>query len=235
MWSSDRIKERAAMSRSPWLAGLALLALGACATHEAAGHPPLTPTERYAIEVRPIPQEVKLAVHPGGLSPTQADALAVLATDWLQADQGEITLKAPEHGPDRAAAYRTAFDARDFLIAQGVPASQVRLIGYEADGDAGAPVVVGFLRYEAKGPQCGRSWSNLAAVSSNQEYPEFGCAVTADIAAQIADPADLLRPRAMDPPDAQRRQQVTDYYRKGQITSTPKDPQADGTLATVGQ
>ncbi len=39
----------------------------------------------------------------------------------------------------------------------------------------------------------------------------------------------------MDPPDAQRRQAVTDAYRKPAMTSTPKDPQADGTLAAVGQ
>ena len=61
----------------------------------------------------------------------------------------------------------------------------------------------GFMRYVAKGPDCGRSWSNLAAVDDNREYAEFGCALTANIAAQLGNPADLVNPRAAD--DAERR------------------------------
>jgi len=224
------------MRLTPWLSGLALLALGACGGNiDPAGHTALTPTEHYAIEVHPAPQEMKLAAHSGGLSSTQVEALRVFVSDWRDAEAGEVTLKAPEHGPDRAAAYRTTIDARDFLIAHGVHADKIQIVGYEAGGDEKAPILVGFLRYEAKGPQCGGSWSDLSQDESNREYPEFGCALTADFAAQIADPADLLNPRASDPPDAQRRQTVTDAYRKAAITSTPKDPQADGTLATVGQ
>jgi pilus assembly protein CpaD len=194
-----------------------------------------TPTERYAIQVTPAPLELKLAAHGDGLSPAQVEALRTFVNDWRNADGPDITLKAPEHGPDRDAAYRTTTDARDFLIAQGVLPAKLRVVGYEAGGDAKAPVLVGFLRYEAKGPTCGQSWSDLTKEWDNHEYPEFGCAITANIAAQIGNPADLLQPRASDPPDAQRRQKVTDGYRQASVTSTPKDPQADGTLATVGQ
>ena len=56
----------------------------------------------------------------------------------------------------------------------------------------------------------------------NEGYPEFGCAVTANIAAQIADPADLLAPRASDAPDAQRRQVVLDKYRQGCLLYTSR-------------
>lgn len=224
------------MRSAPMVAALAMLALGACATGQSS--PPYTattPTEHFAIQVKPAPQELKLAAHADGLSPAQAEALRVFVSDWRDADGPEITLKAPEHGPDRDAAYRTTTDARDFLISQGVLPSQLRVVGYEAGGDAKAPVLVGFLRYEAKGPTCGQSWSDLTRDADNREYPEFGCAVTADIAAMIANPADLLQPRASDPADAQRRQKVTESYRQAAITSSPKDPQADGTLATVGQ
>ncbi|HTX51357.1 MAG TPA: CpaD family pilus assembly protein [Caulobacteraceae bacterium] len=223
------------MRSAPTIAVLALLALGACATDRTPAHDAVTPTEHYAIQVTPAPLELKLAAHADGLSPAQVEALRVFVSDWRNADEPDITLKAPEHGPDRDAAYRTTTDAHDFLVSQGVLPAKLRVIGYEAGGDANAPVLVGFLRYDAKGPTCGQSWSDLSQESSNREYPEFGCAVTADIAAMIANPADLLQPRASDPPDAQRRQTVTDKYRQGVTTSTPKDPQADGTLATVGQ
>jgi pilus assembly protein CpaD len=224
------------MRATPWLAALGLLALGACATDDAAldkGGP--LATEHYAIDVKPAPQELQLAAHPSGLSPTQVDALKTFVADWRDANGGDVTLKAPEHGPDRDAAYRTVVDTRDYLVAQGVLAQKIRITGYDAGGDAKAPILVGFVRYVAKGPVCGQSWSDLTQVDDNREYPEFGCAVTANVAAQIGDPADLLQARASDPPDAQRRQAVTDAYRKPSTTSTPKDPQADGTLAAVGQ
>lgn len=226
------------MRLSPWLASLALLALGACVNgveERGAGPRALTPTEQYGIEVRPAPEELKLAPHATGLSLAQTAALRDFASRWAGVEGGDVTVKAPEHGPDPADAYRTATDARDFLVARGVAASKVRIIGYEANGDVHAPVVVGYIRYQAKGPQCAHGWGNLAAVADNREYPEFGCALTANIAAQIADPADLLAPRASDAPDAARRGAVIDKYRQGQLTSTPKDSQADGTLANVGQ
>jgi len=56
------------------------------------------------------------------------------------------------------------------------------------------------------------------------------------IAAQVADPADLLHPRTEAPPDAARRQTVLDKYRQGAVTSAAKDTQANGAVSTtVGQ
>jgi pilus assembly protein CpaD len=223
------------------LTGLSLLALGACATdafahgQKAVDPPPITPAERFSIQVDPSPLELKLAVHDAGISPPQADALRDFAGRWMQTDRAPITIKAPEHGPAQAAVYRTAAAARDFLIGQGVDPGAVRIVGYEASGDGGAPVVVGFVRYQARGPQCGRAWDDLARDYHADGYAEFGCAVTANIAAQMAEPADLLHQRDMDPPDAQRRQNVIDKYRQGAQTSTIKDSQANGAVSSTGQ
>jgi pilus assembly protein CpaD len=233
-------QHRSLLNASAALIVLGLLALGGCATdgaeHEAKVAPPILPTERYSIEVSPAPQEMKLAAHASGLSSTQADALGQFVHDWMAATGGEITLKAPEHGPDPAGAYRTVTGARDYLIARGVAPDKVRIVGYDAGGDAHAPILVGYMRYHAQGPDCGKAWSDLSKTYDNEGYPEFGCAVTANIAAQIADPADLLAPRASDAPDAQRRQVVLDKYRQGAQTSTAADPQADGSSSkTAGQ
>ncbi|MGH6957593.1 MAG: CpaD family pilus assembly protein [Caulobacteraceae bacterium] len=221
------------------IAALALLALGACASDGAqavgANPTPLTPTERYSIEVEPHPVELKLAVHAQGLSPAQRAALGDFVQRWTDADRKAILIKAPTHGPDPAAAYRTAAETRAFLIGAGAAPDEVRVAGYDADGDRDAPVTVGFIAYAAKGPDCGRAWTNVASVRSNEAYPEFGCAITANIAAQIADPADLLRPRAETPPDAERRQTVIDKYRLGQPTSTAKDSQAQASPAAGTQ
>jgi len=228
--------------RAPlWLAGLGLLALGACASEPhsakvAAAAQPITPTERYPIEVRPAPLELKLGAHADGLSPAQVDALRDFIVRWNDADRAPITVKAPSHGPDPSAVFRTATGARDWLIAQGVPPDQVRIVGYDAAADASAPVVVAFLRYEAKGPQCGQDWGNLADAYKNEAYDQFGCSITANIAAQVADPADLLHPRTETPPDATRREAELDKYRQGATTASAKDTQANGAVSTtVGQ
>jgi len=228
------------MRAALWLAGLGLLALGACASDPhpkvAAKDPPITPTERYPIEVRPEPLELKLGAHDDGLSPTQVGALRDFIARWNDADRTPITVKAPSHGPNPSAVYRTATGARDWLIAQGVPPDQVSIVGYDAAADASAPVVIGFLRYIAKGPHCGRDWGNLADTFDNEVYKQFGCSITANIAAQVADPADLLRPRTETAPDAARREVVLDKYRQGDTTSTAKDAQASGAVSTaVGQ
>jgi len=227
--------------RAPlWLAGLSLLALGACASdphsHHAAADPaPITPSERYPIEVQPAPLELKLGAHLDGLSPTQVEALRDFIARWNDADRTPITVKAPSHGPNPAAVYRTATGARDWLISQGVPPDDVQIVSYDAAANAAAPVLLGFLRYEAKGPQCDH-WGDLAKVlADNETYKEFGCSITANIAAQVADPADILHPRIETAPDASRRQAVLDKYRQGATTSTAKDAQANGAVSTTGQ
>jgi pilus assembly protein CpaD len=224
--------------RVPLIASLACLVVAACASPEpeplVQAHP-ITPTERYAIQVKPSPVELMLAAHSTGLSEAQAAALRDFMDRYDNADRGAITIRAPEHGPDQSGVYRTAAATRDFLISQGALPRDVRIEGYDASGDGAAPVRVSFVSYHAQGPHCGAAWSDLSKEASNEPYSEFGCAVTANVAAQVADPADLLHPRASDPPDALRRADVLSKYRQGQMTSTPKDPQADGTFSTVGQ
>jgi pilus assembly protein CpaD len=239
MSSSDRppIREPLRTRASPRLAALSLLALAACASGGGKAPPPapVTPSERFSIEVKPDPVELRLASHATGLSQAQSDALHDFVARWDDTERDPITIKAPEHGPDRSAVYRTASEARELLVSAGVPAADIRLVGYEAGGDAHAPVLLGFLRYEAKGPHCGQSWSDLSRSDKNDGYPEFGCALTADIAAQVAYPADLLHPATSAPPDANRRDVVLGNYRQGTMTSTQADPQADATLSSVGK
>jgi pilus assembly protein CpaD len=214
---------------------LSLIALAGCVSNSANVEPgPRTPTERYAIQVSQAPLELKLAPHADGLSRTQVDALRDFAGRWLGAEGGMITVKSPAHGPGPDDAYRTATSARDVLVESGVEPAKVRVVGYDADGDNTAPIVVSFVRYVATGPQCGQWPNNLNRDPDNNGYPQFGCSMAANLAAEIANPADLVGPRASTPPDATRRQVEIEKYRQGQTTSTTKDPQADGSFSNVG-
>ena len=218
---------------------IVLVLAGACLAACASGNVKkqmgaVTPTEQFAIEVQSEPVTLQLAPHQVGASPRQVDALTALAGQWTDEGGGDITIQTPARDGDPAAAYRTASDARDILVANGVPPAKVRLASYGAG--AGVPViVVTYPRYKARGPECGRAWENLTSNGDNRPYNNFGCSLTANIAAQIANPADLLAPRASDPPDGGRRQVVLDKYRKGEVSSTAKDQQASGAVSNIVQ
>ena len=55
------------------------------------------------------------------------------------------------------------------------------------------------------------------------------------MAAQIADPRDLVDPSGLAPGDNVRRQVVLSKYREGKTTSSDKDSQANGVSSTVTQ
>jgi pilus assembly protein CpaD len=218
------------------LALIAALGLTGCATgSKDASIGPVLPTEHFAIEVDKQPQQIQLAVHRDGVSQNQAAALAVFAQGWAGSAQSDITVRAPAQPSDPAATYRTANDIRDALIADGVAPSKVQIVGYEANADPHAPILVAYDRYVAEVPRCGQSWGDLAQNVANQEDKNFGCAVTANMAAQIADPRDVLAPRTPGPSSANRRQAVMDHYVKGEVTSTAADNQANGAISQAVQ
>jgi pilus assembly protein CpaD len=194
--------------------------------------PPLTPTEQFAITVTPGQDQILLAPHADGLSTAQTAALQGLAERWRDNGDGVIRVQTPTHGGEEA--YRSASLIQDALTGLGVRPDQVQLADYDAGPRPHAPIVVGFTRYDAKGPDCAHRWNNLTRSMDNRPSENFGCATTANIAAMIANPADLIAPRPSDPADAARRGYVLSKYRQGQVTSTAKDDQASGTISSVG-
>ncbi|HEY2743800.1 MAG TPA: CpaD family pilus assembly lipoprotein [Polyangia bacterium] len=54
------------------------------------------------------------------------------------------------------------------------------------------------------------------------------------MAAQIANPRDLIAPRDMTPADATRRSVVLDKYRKGESTATASPEANKGKISDVG-
>jgi pilus assembly protein CpaD len=187
------------------------------------------PTEQWAITVSPSEDDVLLAPHEAGLSDAQQAALVGLVSRWRDHGGGQIVIKEPAGGQGQS--YRSTAAVQDALEALGVDPGQVRVAGYDAGPRPGAPIVVGYIRYEAKGPDCGREWKSVTDSFENKPNSNFGCANTANIAAMIANPADLIAPRTSDPADAGRRETVLTKYREGQITSTAKDTQASGSVS----
>ena len=210
-------------------AALAASALAACGPISASQpNLALTPTEQYSVQVKEAPDQVALTVHPDGLSLTQRAALVSLVSRWRASPgAGDFAIQTPNGARDGAA--HTSADVEAALRAMGVPADRIRSGDYEAP--AGAPVLASYVRLEARGPDCEGGWDNLTSTGSNRTYTHFGCAVTANFAAMVADPRDLLAPAPDQASDAGRRQTVLEKYRAGSVTSTPRDDQAAGVIS----
>jgi len=193
----------------------------------------LTSTEQFTATVDSHQDQVLLAAHADGLSAAQARALTSLVDRWRDTGGGPIVIQAPSHGGGEA--YRSAIAIQDALGSLGVRETLIKLVGYEGSTTAGAPMIVGFASYEAKTLKCGQDWDAFSRSDQNKPNSNFGCAITANIAAMVANPADLAGPRPADPSDAQRREVVLGKYRAGTVTSTAKDSQANGAVSTAVQ
>lgn len=195
--------------------------LAACSGAAGTGPIPLTPTSRFALQVEPGLDRVAFAVHETGLSQNQTLALSDMVNRFAQEGAPMLTIEAPS-GEDPVSS-DVAWRIKGALEAQGVPPYQVRVVTYVAP-DPRAPVLVGFDTVRAAVPTCGTNWTNLGRTGANAGYANFGCAVSANLAAQIADPRDIVSPRAMQPGSAARRSVVFDKYRLGEPTGAVREP-----------
>ncbi|NBW07186.1 MAG: pilus assembly protein CpaD [Caulobacteraceae bacterium] len=205
------------------LAPLALSAsLAACmgAPAGGVGLEPLNPATRYTLQVEPGVDRIALAVHETGLSGAQQSALVDLANRFGLQGATVLRIEAPS-GDDPVSA-EFAYRVKAALESMGAPEGAVQVVGYAAP-DPRAPVVVGFETLRAAVPQCGTYWGNMTRTNGNDTSANFGCAVTANLAAQIDNPRDIVTPRGMTPVDTGRRAVVYDNYRKGEATAAPQE------------
>jgi pilus assembly protein CpaD len=207
---------------------VAALALSACAAASGLPEGPARSLSRYTLQVEPGVDRIALAVHENGLSSNQQAALDALA-DRFAAERAEVILIEAPSGNDPVAA-QAAWNVREFLARMGVPTERLLVVAYEAPNPR-APVLAGFETLQAQIPNCAAEVRTSIVTYANEQSPGFGCAVTANLAAQIANPRDILAPRGMSAPDMGRRAQVFDTYRAGELTSAPQETLVAGEVS----
>lgn len=213
------------------LATVAALSLGACAQSGGMFQgetPPLTPTSRYAMRVEPGLDRIALAVHETGLSSAQHEALSALAWRWKRGAAGRVFVQTPS-GDDRVSV-DMAWAAHDALVRMGVPASAMTVEAYGAP-DGRAPILVGFETVQAVIPNCAAERGTMNQRFTNGPSPGLGCAVNANLAAQIDDPRDIVRPRGMTPSDSGRAAVVFQAYRTGDTTAATQEDLVAGRIS----
>ena len=220
--------------KSPVLVALTVLfaSLGACQSHRAADttgsigdvrvrHPYILADGTRSLDVFPT--------GPGHLDPRQAADVEAFAIEYRRYGRGALVMDVPQGGSpgQMAAAQRAAASIRRLGAENGVPGSALVISQYPVGNPAlASPVRLSFQGLEAKvASQCGL-WprdlgtSNFIADVRNEPSWNFGCATRSNLAAQTADPIDLVRGREPGRPDTVRRSQVVNELRQGKDPST---------------
>ncbi|OCW58073.1 CpaD family pilus assembly protein [Hoeflea olei] len=150
------------------------------------------------------------------LTVAMREAVRGVASNYRANASGAVRIIAPSGSLDAGAAQRMAGEVAEVLRSEGIPRDRIITSYYQAGsgGDA-APIRISYLAITASTNECGR-WPEdmLANSADNKHYANFGCASQNNLAAQIANPGDLLNPRGSTAIDATRRANAIDAYRQ---------------------
>lgn len=152
-----------------------------------------------------------------GMTGTQKVALGGFLADYDRSAAPVLTIISPVGSRNAAAASHAASEFAGYARKQGVPASRISMSSYQAEGvEVSAPVRVMFTAMTAQTNKCGRWPADLADTTENKHYANYGCSYQNNLAAQIANPSDLLGPRKTTPIDPARTDRVIGDYQIGE-------------------
>ena len=176
----------------------------------------------------------------GGLDPRQRDDLRAFAAEYRTHGQGAIVARVPSGSRSDAGAHYAMSRISDALAEAGL-ADRLSVSPYPVvDPWLAAPIRLSFTRLTAtvKSP-CG-AWprdlgvSDVRETMKNETYWNLGCATQSNLAAQVADPVDLVRGRTEGRADSIRRGKVIEAVREGKDPSTEYRQQGTKINQAVG-
>ncbi|HEY6632019.1 MAG TPA: CpaD family pilus assembly protein [Rhizobiaceae bacterium] len=151
-----------------------------------------------------------------GATSAQRASLEGFLANYDKSAEAVVTIASPSGSVNAAAAANVAQDFAHIARKNGVPGSRIMLASYQASPEeVNAPVRVSFVAMRAQTDKCGRWPEDLLQTSENKHYANFGCSYQNNVAAQIANPSDLLGPRKQSPIDAANRETVIGDYQAG--------------------
>jgi pilus assembly protein CpaD len=159
--------------------------------------------------------DLPVAVEDRGMTHSQRVALDGFLDSYDRSALPLVTIAVPTGAANDLAAADAARDFRHFIRSRGVPASRIMMASYQSPSiEASAPIRVSYVAMRAQTNRCGRWPEDLMNNAENKHYANFGCSYQNNLAAQIANPADLLGPRKQTEIDAENRSRVIDVYRQ---------------------
>ncbi|MGI2032933.1 CpaD family pilus assembly protein [Rhizobium panacihumi] len=199
--------------------GVAVLVSG-CADRVVTGSIPDDYRTRHPIVVAEGQKSIDIPVASGdqGLTRGQSEVIAGFVDDYRRASTGIVQIQTPKGSINDGAAQAAAGDIRRLMVRMGVPKNKILHVRFAAGPGDPAPVRLTYNAVTAQTSACGEWPADMTLnTTQNDNYYNFGCASQRNLAAQIANPHDLLGPRRMTPPDAQQRGKVMERYRDAYV------------------
>src|SRR5262245_5146082 len=183
------------------------------------------PIVNHPITVEPSYQSLKLSYSAAGLDAADREKLDSFVTDYRMHGNGKISIAVPGGAGMQQAVTALA----DRINELGVSRDRILVAATQS-----AQIEVNYISYQARSSACGDWSEDLFYTAENRTAANFGCANQRNLAAMVADPRDLLGPRALEGGDAARRQTVITNYEKGQSSGATKSAEQSATISDVG-
>ncbi len=213
--------ERMRASSGLVLAAVAVALLSGCAKRDSitVGAVPDDYRTNHPIIIAEKEEKLDLPVGASdrGATASQRASLEGFLAGYDKSAAPPLNIIAPSGSANAVAAADVAKDFAHIAKKNGVPASRIMFASYQASPEEiAAPVRVSFVAMRAQTDKCGRWPEDILQTSENKHYANFGCSYQNNIAAQIANPSDLLGPRKQSPIDAANRETVIGDYQAGE-------------------
>jgi pilus assembly protein CpaD len=178
---------------------------------------------RHPIMISNEPEVLDIPVGMSGPAVSRQidDAIANYVAGYSENGTGNITIQVPTASANEIAATSTGRAVHYSLVQAGVPHNRIEVAPYYVGNHAkAASVRLSYLRVKAVVPTCG-IWPETAPnTRQNGQYHNFGCAAQQNLAAMVADPADLIAPQPTSPASGRRRAKVITDYGAGEETKS---------------
>lgn len=219
--------------RAPARVALLMIAgalVSACASYERdhviVGSVPDDYRTRHPIVVAEseVAEDIVVPAYARKLSNRDRGVVEAFAARFRQSGTRAVALMIPAGSRNEAAARRIALEVAYVLKDHGVAEERIVVQHYSAAGHGQAATVrLVYTDFKAHvASRCGQWSEDIAGDSENRNYANFGCATQHNLAAMIANPADLLGPRGETPIDATRRGNVINDWQENGPRDLPR-------------
>ena len=215
-------------SRHARPAGLALLAalsaslLAGCANRDSitVGAIPDDYRTNHPIVIAEREEVIDIPVGASALRMTrgQRDVLAGFLAGYDREAATPMRILVPANSINAPAASMIAHEVEAVARSQGVHPGNILVQAYQvASPAASAPIRVSYYAMRASTGACGRWPEDMLKNHDNKHWANFGCSYQNNLAAQIANPADLIGPRKPSEIDPENRAGAIDQYKAREI------------------
>ena len=181
--------------------------------------------ERHPIVLADTPRVLEIYALSGasGLDLRQDQDIRGFASEYRSSGRGAVVVSVPQ---GKSSGGMIA-NVKRSLAAAGISGQYVKITSYyPADLNSAAPVRLSFLKLQASVDSlCGQWKKDITGASTSERFTNappsnFGCAYQSAIAAQVAYPLDLVRPRQEGAIDIEKRNQSIKSIRSSKDPST---------------